>query len=305
MLGESLNVLMVEDDIDFVHLIRWLLADVERGQITLANTSTLAETRDHIATDSFDAILLDLFLPDSNGLDTFTHVRILAPNIPIVVLSAHNDFRLALQAVREGAQDYLIKGDMSGPLLSRALRYAIERHNLLDTLRHLSLLDELTSLYNRRGFLELARQHHMLAKRTDRNLALIFADLDGLKKINDQFGHLAGDKALVNTANVLRKTFRRSDIVARLGGDEFAVLAIDATPEHAQVLLDRFKKNLDEINTQNNTGYKLSISLGTVYLDTSSKLTLEEWLDLADRDLYDKKRSREPSRITSHLSTQN
>lgn len=292
MLGERLNILMVEDDIDFVHLTRWLLTDVERGQITLSHTSTLAETRNHITTESYDAILLDLFLPDSNGLDTFNHVRILAPNTPIVVLSAHNDFQLALHAVREGAQDYLIKGDMSGPLLSRALRYAIERQNTLDTLRRLSLLDELTSLYNRRGFLELAGQHHMLAKRTGRNLALIFADLDGLKKINDQFGHIAGDETLVNAAKVLRKTFRRSDIIGRLGGDEFAVLAIDVTPEHTQVLLNRFDNNLDEINTQNKADYKISISLGIVYMDASRKLTLEEWLDLADRELYEKKRSR-------------
>lgn len=292
MLGESLNILMVEDDIDFVHLIRWLLADAERGQITLAHSSTLAETENQIATESYDAVLLDLFLPDSNGLDTFTQVRVLTPNIPIVVLSAHNDFQLALQAVRDGAQDYLIKGDMSGPLLSRALRYAIERQNMLDTLRRLSLLDELTSLYNRRGFLELAGQHYMLAKRTDRNMALIFADLDGLKKINDQFGHLTGDEALVSTAKVFRKTFRRSDIIARLGGDEFAVLAIDVTPEHTQALLDRFDKNLDETNTQNKADYQISISLGTVYLDASRKLTLEKWLDLADQQLYEKKRSR-------------
>ena len=136
------------------------------------------------------------------------------------------DEALGLEAVRRGAQDYLIKGRVDPQTLGRILLYSAERHRMRAELEDLSIQDELTHLHNRRGFYLLAEQQLKLNCRTQERLSLFTFDLDGLKKINDTLGHPAGDQALRDAARALRSTFRQSDILARVGGDEFYVLAV-------------------------------------------------------------------------------
>jgi diguanylate cyclase (GGDEF)-like protein len=244
MNGSSLKVLMVEDDSDFVSLTRFALAQEPFLPIEISHAATLQQAIKYLFNNYFHAILLDLNLPDSSGLETFNQIRLSAPQIPIVVLSANRDYWTAIQSVREGAQDYLLKGENSGPLLARSLYYAVERNQHVETLRRLSLLDGLTNLYNRRGFLTFAEQFISLAQRSQRNLSLVLVDVDYLKAINDNFGHAYGDEALIRTANILRKTFRRSDIIGRIGGDEFSILAIDVNHEGIPILIQRLFETL-------------------------------------------------------------
>ncbi len=292
MNGMSLKILMIEDDMDFAQIVRMGLINDPAWPIDVSFACTMAEALEKVSTNNINAILLDLSLPDSNGLDTFTQVRLFAQHIPIVVLSANRDFWVAIQSVRGGAQDYLLKGEVNGPLLARALYYAVERNHFLETLRRLSLLDELTGVYNRRGLLSLAEQHVSLAKRTNRSLVIVYADVDGLKRINDEFGHAAGDEALVRTAQVLRKTFRRSDIIGRIGGDEFVVVAIDTCREKTETILSRLALALEEDNAHEELPYHLSLTAGTQEIDMSCNISLEEWIAKADQALYEKKHSR-------------
>ena len=134
------------------------------------------------------------------------------PDVPIIVMSSHRDEDLAVTAVRNGAQDYLMKGQVTIESLARALQYGIERHRLLASIRGLSLVDDLTGLYNRRGFLSLGASHLLLSQRGCRRFVMLYADLDGLKEINDTFGHREGDVAIIKTAEILRRTFRMSDV---------------------------------------------------------------------------------------------
>jgi diguanylate cyclase (GGDEF)-like protein/PAS domain S-box-containing protein len=156
----------------------------------------------------------------------------------------------------------------------------------------LSLIDDLTGLYNRRGFLTLAKQQLRIAGRTKKNLLAIYADIDQLKQINDSFGHRVGSLALIETANILKETFRSSDIIARIGGDEFVVLAIETSKSGEKSIASRFQQNLDLHNSKRNRpyNYSLSISIGISRYNPKDPCSLDELVDRADRLMYKEKR---------------
>jgi len=159
-------------------------------------------------------------------------------------------------------------------------------------LHELSITDELTGLNNRRGFLLLAEHHIKLMRRIDKTILLAYVDLDGLKQINDTLGHLEGDKALIQTAFILRKTFRESDILARLGGDEFAVLITINEYDHYQLIMDHWEKNILEFNTLQQYPFKLSMSIGILSLPSDNPFSLEEMLNQADKVMYEQKQKK-------------
>ncbi|HKR00974.1 MAG TPA: diguanylate cyclase [Pyrinomonadaceae bacterium] len=164
-----------------------------------------------------------------------------------------------------------------------------ERKRAIEELHSLSLTDDLTGLYNRRGFLTLVEQQLKHADRTNERFVLIFADLDGLKQINDRFGHHEGSRGIVKAAEILRQTFRTSDIVARLGGDEFTVLALAASNENAETIKARLQEKIHDFNARRELAYDLSMSVGIVLLDPSSNLSIEDLLRKADAAMYEHK----------------
>jgi diguanylate cyclase (GGDEF)-like protein/PAS domain S-box-containing protein len=165
-----------------------------------------------------------------------------------------------------------------------------ERNKAQEELRRLSLVDELTGLLNRRGFLTVAQRTLTLAHRLEGPLLLIFADLDGMKFINDTIGHREGDHALIDTAQILKKTYRDSDIIARLGGDEFTVLAMVNSRRDTALLAARLQAQVDAHNAIGHRPYQISISTGVVPYDTEKRQPLEELLALADSAMYENKR---------------
>ncbi len=165
-----------------------------------------------------------------------------------------------------------------------------ERKRAEAALQSLSLVDELTGLYNRRGFLAVTEQYLESFQRSDNSLVVLYADLDGLKAINDSLGHLEGDRALVRTAEVLKEAFRSSDIIARLGGDEFVLLASVAANESAESLMARLQERIDLANVQRGRPYDLSISIGVAHYDPDEACTIEELMGRADRVMYEEKR---------------
>jgi len=165
------------------------------------------------------------------------------------------------------------------------------RKRMEETLRALALVDDLTNLYNRRGFLTLGQQQLKAANRAKRRMMLLFADFDGLKQINDSFGHPEGDRALIETANVLRETFRESDIIARIGGDEFLVLAIETDGFPTEVLTARLQENLEARNAKGDLRYRLSLSMGIARYEPERPCSIDELVARADRAMYEKKQS--------------
>lgn len=294
--SEDIRVLLVEDNPGDVRLIREALNEVRHAHIKMEHADCLQAAQTILTAQEFDLILLDLSLPDSSGLATVEKTSDAAPDTPIVILTGLDDVNTGIQAVRAGAQDYLVKGEVTGHLLVRAIRYAIERQRMKAALRILSLIDELTGLYNRRGFMTLAEHQMRLSRRKQSAFYLIFADLDGMKIINDTYGHKEGDQALVQTAHLLKETFRGSDIVARMGGDEFAIFAIEPAASSADQIAKRFQDNIAAFNAKQTKPYALSVSVGAVECNHDSPCTLEELLEQADTLMYRNKAERKKGR---------
>ncbi len=169
----------------------------------------------------------------------------------------------------------------------------LERKRKERELYRLLLTDDLTGVYNRRGFFTLAEHIMKLAKRRKKRVLLLYADLDDLKGINDRFGHREGDAALTAMGKILKMNCRESDIVARIGGDEFVVLLIETTRDCFQLVTDRMKENLELHNTSTKKDYGLMMSFGTSIYDPDSPLTIDELLARADKSMYAKKTAEE------------
>jgi diguanylate cyclase (GGDEF)-like protein/PAS domain S-box-containing protein len=169
-----------------------------------------------------------------------------------------------------------------------------DRKQMEEEIRALSLHDELTSLNNRRGFMTLAEHALKTATRMKKTIALIYLDVDNLKKINDTGGHRLGDRALVEIAFVLKKSFRESDIIGRLGGDEFSVLAMESNKMNVDVLTRRLNEKLEFFNTRSSAeaGFSLSVSLGVATREPDRPDAIEEMLSRADLLMYEHKRSK-------------
>lgn len=161
---------------------------------------------------------------------------------------------------------------------------------LLDReLRYLALTDDLTCLYNRRGFFAAATQQLRYARRNAQSMLLFFCDLDHFKNINDQHGHREGDQALVRTADALSEVFRDSDITARIGGDEFAILALENVSQTQDVIIRRLEDCLKKSNAKE-PRYELSLSVGMARYDPRLGISLGDLLAQADSAMYDEKR---------------
>ncbi len=168
-----------------------------------------------------------------------------------------------------------------------------DRKRMEEEIREMSFRDQMTELYNRRGFITLAGQQLKAANRTQKPMLLTFIDCDGLKWINDTFGHEEGDRALIDTAHLLRQTFRAADIVARLGGDEFAVLSIDAAEDrNSEELLKRLAQNIRTFNAAGARPYSLAMSWGTVVYDPHTPLSLDAMMSAADELMYAQKKEK-------------
>ncbi len=166
------------------------------------------------------------------------------------------------------------------------------RKKMEEELKTLSMTDELTGLYNRRGFTSIAEQQLKIARRIKEKVLLLCADLDNLKKINDSLGHKQGDLALVETANILKKSFRSSDIIARVGGDEFVVLQFGNSDAIANLITSRLHQKLHINNTIMDDNFKLSMSVGIVHCEPGKTVSINELLDRADKIMYENKRTK-------------
>jgi diguanylate cyclase (GGDEF)-like protein/PAS domain S-box-containing protein len=178
---------------------------------------------------------------------------------------------------------------VDGGGLVHVVRDITERKKLEETLRNSSLKDDLTGLFNRRGLLKQAAPYFDFARRQKETLLLLFIDLDGMKRINDEFGHNEGDNALINTATILNRSFRSSDIIARLGGDEFTVLVTDLNASKEDAIA-RLNENLKAYNASETCNHKLSFSIGVATLEPERMTCFEELLEQADQAMYEQKR---------------
>ncbi len=219
-----LRVLLVEDNPGDARLVELLLSEVISPTFDIVRVATLGEAFERVTENDFDVALLDLSLPDASGIDSVNALQSAAPYLPLVVLSGMADEEIALRAIQGGAEDYLVKGLGDGALISRSIRYAIERKKAEERLTYLSQYDPLTGLANRALFQDRLSQALARAERDGEMVALIALDLDRFKDFNDALGHGFGDMLLKTAAIRLQECVRDGDTVARLGSDEFGIV---------------------------------------------------------------------------------
>jgi two-component system cell cycle response regulator len=302
MNGVPVRILMVGEAVDACRL-RGLLDTEESSNYHIVHVADLDLAGERLSNDAADVLLLDLGYRQPQGRAYVQAARAIAPDTPMVVLAEHEDVLLAVETLRQGVQDFLAKEHLDRAVLVRSLRYSIERHRLQKNLQDLSLTDDLTGLYNRRGFMALAEQHLRMIQRRGAAL-LIYLDLDDLKIINDTHGHLEGNRALIVTANVLRACFRQSDILARLSGDEFCVLMTDAGHDSARQVHKRLQQRTDFVNGLSSWDFRLSLSVGMADVPVVHQPSLEQLLRIADAQMYEEKRNKQMRRSESPLLKQ-
>ncbi len=284
--GNPINILLVEENTGDIRLFRESLVEVGESLYDLTCVRQLDDTINHLDEEKYDIVIMDLSLPDSQGFNTFISVRMHAPNIPIIVLTGNKDEDLAVKALQNGAQDYLMKGQLDGRLLRRSIRYAIERNHARQKEHRLAYFDALTDLPNRQLFLDRLSQSLSHADRYDQKVALMFIDLDGFKLVNDSMGHDMGDLLLQAVGRRLEDCLRKSDTVARIGGDEFTCILQDIEePENVNIVAKKVIRALTSPFNLKGHEIRISGSIG-VSLFPDDTENIEELIKKADTAMY-------------------
>jgi diguanylate cyclase (GGDEF)-like protein len=286
------KVLVVDDEEQMRKLIVSLLSHKGHQCVTVSNG---LEALDKITEDKFDAVITDIVMPEIDGITLTKELSKRYQNLPVMVVTGHAEEYSAETAVASGAREFINKPFSISEFLIRFDKM-MHDHKGEEALLALSLTDELTGLYNRRRFFVLTEQYLKVAVRKKKSLLLLFIDMDNLKWINDHHGHNKGDQALIDFANILKKTFRESDIIARIGGDEFVVLS-ESTDGNGEILMTRLYENIKDYNAKRSHRYILSISMGTTQFDPEYPISIDELLSKADALMYAQKRRKckEPS----------
>jgi diguanylate cyclase (GGDEF)-like protein len=282
----DLRLLLVEDNVGDAVLVREMLRTALWDRVELVHVKVLSDACAQVGGLEPACVLLDLSLPDAVGLEAVTQMKAAAPDIPIVVLSGLDDEHLALNAVQHGAQDYLIKGRVDEVLISRSIRYAIERKRAEVALAHQALHDPLTGLPNRALFLDRLENALARAQRGSAGIGVLFLDLDRFKVVNDSLGHEAGDRLLLDVANRLRGVVRPGDTVARFGGDEFTILCEVRGERDAVLIAERVAGAVEAPFTLDDTEAFLTTSLGIALTMGREDAGAEALIRDADAAMY-------------------
>ncbi|MEI9936895.1 MAG: diguanylate cyclase [Pseudomonadota bacterium] len=277
------TVLVVEDDV-------LVAKDIERTLERLGYQVIAMVRSGRAALQSIGARRPDLVLCDiglSGGLDGIELASAIRDRFgtPVVFLSARSDDSTLERVADSGSSGYLMK-PFRTPELQASLELALRKQASDAHLQQQALTDELTGLYNRRGFFALAQQQLKVASRSARRVLLVFADINGMKAANDALGHEAGDRLLVDAATALRRSFRDSDIIARLGGDEFAVLLVDPESSTHHFVEQRIDASVRQMNARSDRLPLLSISSGVCEWNPALQQCLDQLLADADAKMY-------------------
>lgn len=305
------QILMIEDDDQDVEIVRELL-NTQQNSVNLQHRRSLSQGISYLhESDSIDLVLLDLCLSDTQGLDTFHTVHERFPTLPLVILSGNTDETIAIEAMKEGAQDFLVKGRFNSSLLSRTIRYALERQKqqlelqyktveLLTLSEQLELanrelermatLDGLTQVHNRRQFDSVFQTEWNRLCREGQPLSLILSDVDHFKAYNDTYGHPAGDQCLKLVAQAIAKVAKRpADCVARYGGEEFAVLLPHTDITGALHVAEGVRLAVEELSIphhHSSASDHVTLSLGVTSFVPNEEVSPSWLIEAADRALY-------------------
>ncbi len=275
------TVLIVDDEASILEILHETLS-LEGFGCEKAADGNIALSL--LKTRLFELMITDIVMPGLGGLELTEQAKKLNPSMPVIVMTGYIDEYTYDKAIESGASDFIKKPFTAAELLMR-----IKHVRQQEKLRVMSITDELTGLLNRRGFFNLAEQQLKIARRNDQAIFMVYADIDNMKDINTRLGHQEGDIALIDIAQLLRTTFRDSDIIARIGGDEFVVMTIGSDENSLESISSRLQKNVDTLNSSNLRKHKLSLSFGISSFSTEGSDSLDTLLTQADKLMLEQK----------------
>lgn len=318
----SLNILLIEDNTQDVFLFKEILLETELKKSRVINVPSLSEAYKLINKKKFDVIMLDLGLPDSMGIETYTELSKKVNGVPVIVLTGHSDKSIGIHAVKCGAQDFLPKAELNESLLSRSIMYAIERVRMIKRLKKemeireahqeklehlnkmlleanlklekLSNMDSLTSVANRRFLEKNMKKEWARALRDKSPMSLLMIDIDYFKKFNDTYGHVEGDVCLKRVVRTLKNVLKRpGDLIARYGGEEFVVLLPNTDLEGSLNVAEKMRLAVMDLKIEHeksDTSNVVTVSIG-VYTAHPDNNNIEyiDFIDKADKMLYQAK----------------
>jgi diguanylate cyclase (GGDEF)-like protein len=293
--ADSTKVLLVEDNADHSFLVKTNLNSKGKYQVEVANSGEQGVKWIQENPSRFDIVLLDYNLPDQNGLDVLRRIQSISRFIPTIVITGLGSEAVAVEIMKSGAKDYVIKSGEYYKALHITIDQVMEKHKfemlniqLQQQLEERANKDFLTGVYNRHRFTELLDHEIVSAQRYKRPISIAMIDIDKFKEINDKFGHKMGDFALVCISDTLKAQLRSTDIIGRYGGDEFVVVMPETDQEKAQATFDRIQAALDTFNKKGQFPTELSLSVGI----SSSNETYESLVENADALMYQHKQSK-------------
>ena len=297
-LSEHVRVLLVDDDESTAILVRSLLGKLKPAKYKLEWRGTASEGLTALLAERWDACLLDYHIGDDSGFDVLRTALQRNVTTPIIMFTSGAGTDVDLATVRAGAADYLLKSELSPSLLSRTIRYAIERSRLVNEMRSLARHDHLTGLLTRREMDRVLDEELVRSHRYGHPVALILLDLDRFKQINDTYGHVAGDAALRWVSSLVSQCARDTDRAARYGGDELAILLPETDQVGACVLAERIRAKAAATGLEPppdasiTTGtIALTLSVGVASMPGATAATPSEFIARADAALYQAKRN--------------
>ncbi|MBO1223394.1 MAG: diguanylate cyclase [Candidatus Scalindua sediminis] len=288
--GQKTRILLVDDSDDAFEIIKETLRDINFTDLSRA--VNIKEALAVLKQDKFDLILLDHFLDDGTGFDFLASIAKEGIEIPVVVVTAFGDEMLVSQMIQSGAYDYLPKNKLSTESLSRAINNAIDKARLKAEAKkaqarmaEMSTIDELTKLANRRYFMEALEGELERARRYKNEMMLVIMDLDHFKKVNDTYGHLAGDMVLSEIGKELKEHVRYNDLASRYGGEELAVILPNTNQDSACIAYERFRKMVEErLFIHGSSQFNIRVSIGIASSNDSN--SLNDLIAHADLALY-------------------
>ena len=296
--SEHVRVLLVDDDESTAILVRSLLGKLKPASYKLEWRGTASDGLSALLSERWDACLLDYHIGDESGFDVLRTALQRNVTTPIIMFTSGAGTDVDLATVRAGAADYLLKTELSPSVLSRTIRYAIERSRLLNEMRSLARHDHLTGLLTRREMDRVLDEELVRSHRYGHQVALVLLDVDHFKQVNDTYGHVSGDAALRSVASVVRHCVRDTDRAARYGGDELAILLPETDQVGACILAERIRAKVAATGIEPPpdasvaTGtIPLTLSVGVASLPGSTASTPSEFIARADAALYQAKRN--------------
>lgn len=288
--SNPLKILLIEDSPGDTILISKVLQQALPQAHELVTTTTLGEALKIVSEHEFDVALLDRTLPDTGGFNGLHSIQNMSPRLPIIFLTGYIDEALALEAIRQGAQDYLFKDQLDSNMIKRAIQYAVLRKQFESSLIMRANFDTLTGLANRMLFESRLDIALTKMKRLGGIISVLLIDLDKFKIVNDTLGHIAGDKLLIEVGSRLKQSLRAYDVAARFGGDEFAILLEDLSEcQQSEIIAKKITQVMKDPFNLSGNELSVGVSIGVVNCHNDKDINRESLLLQADIAMYEAK----------------